>query len=483
MLERPQSYHPRDPEDSLLYAVVAEELESFLAAQRERGHEVPGFVEREFRAFLDCGVLARGLVRVHCDACGLDRVVGFSCKRRGFCPSCGGRRMADTAAHLLDRVLPDVPVRQWVLSVPHALRYRLAYDAKLMGKIFRTFARVVFESLRRRARECGIPKGQCGAVTFVQRFGSALNLQVHAHMLVLDGVYAALEGEAPQFYPLHPPGEHDVAGVAAAMALRTAILTATPGEGEEDRLSQDDPWLAGLYAAAVRGRLATGARAGSRVQTSGVETTGVEPSLSGPRCARVAGFSVHANVAIRAHRREQLERLCRYACRPPLALDRLRRLGDGRLTYRMKTPWHDGTTHVVFDPPELLEKLAALIPAPRAHLVRFHGVLAPAAAWRARVVPAWPEQSAASSKQEPGCAHGQEPEKKPRRRRNYFWSELLKRVFAIDILECPRCLGRMRLVAAIHSPKALCRILECLGLPSRAPPVSPVRRRPQNLAE
>ena len=83
--------------------------------------------------------------------------------------------MADTAAHLIDRVLPLVPVRQWVLSVPHALRYRLAYDASMLAAVMRIFSRVVFQSLRRRAREYGIPRGQCGAVTFVQRFGSALN--------------------------------------------------------------------------------------------------------------------------------------------------------------------------------------------------------------------------------------------------------------------------------------------------------------------
>ena len=117
--------------------------------------------------------------------------------------------MADTAAHLVDRVLPDVPVRQWVLSVPHALRYRLAYDAKLI------FVNVVFQLLRRKAREHGIPKGRCGAVAFVQRFGSSVNLHVHGHVLVFDGVYAALEGEAPRFYPLHAPEEGEVAWVAA----------------------------------------------------------------------------------------------------------------------------------------------------------------------------------------------------------------------------------------------------------------------------
>jgi len=98
---------------------------------------VPRFVERELREFLDCGIPAQGVLRVHCDACGEDRLVAFSCKGRGFCPSCGGRRMADTAAHLVDRVLPAAPVRQWVLSLPFALRYLLAYDARLLGAVLR----------------------------------------------------------------------------------------------------------------------------------------------------------------------------------------------------------------------------------------------------------------------------------------------------------------------------------------------------------
>jgi hypothetical protein len=192
----------------------------------------------------------------------------------------------------------------------------------------------------------------------------------------------------------------------------------------------------------------------------------------------VAGFSVHANVAILEHRREQLERLCRYMCRPPLAIDRLQRLPDGRLSYRMKTPWRDGTTHILFAPTEFLERLAVLVPSPRAHLVRFYGVLAPASKWRPRIVPPAAQRAAAEDIDgEPGCKHSQEPEHgKSRRRPNYVWAELMKRVFAIDVLECPRCHGRMRLVAAIHSGEALRKILQCLGLPSRAPPFSPARR-------
>lgn len=174
----------------------------------------PRFVEREFRRFLRCGIFAHGFLRVHCDACGCDRLVPFSCKGRGFCSSCGGRRMADTAAHL-----------------------------------------------------------------------------------------------------------------------------------------------------------------------------GLLPASRGPRCANIGGVSLHANVAVPARDRLRLERLCRYATRPPLATERLSRLSDGRLLYKLKHRWRDGTTHIGFEPLELLEKLAALVPPPRVNFVRYHGVLAPAARHRARVVP------------------------------------------------------------------------------------------------
>ncbi len=192
-------YARRKPEASDLYRVVRQELETLFASTATRERPVPRFVARELRAFLRCGILAHGFVRVHCDAWGLDRVVAFSCKGRGFCPSCGGRRMADTAAHRIDRVLPDVPVRQWVLSLPFALRYRLAYDAPLVRDVLAIFVHSVFTSLRRRARkQWATLRGQGGAVTFIQRFGDALNLNVHFHSLVLEGVYARSAGGTPR---------------------------------------------------------------------------------------------------------------------------------------------------------------------------------------------------------------------------------------------------------------------------------------------
>jgi len=129
------SYCPRSPESTLPYLVVAQNLETFLARQQERERAMPVFVEEEFRSFLKCGVAEFGFLRFRCTQCGKDRLLSFSCKNRGYCPACCGRRMADSAAHLVDRVIPAVPVRQRVFSLPYSLRYRVAFDAALFGEV------------------------------------------------------------------------------------------------------------------------------------------------------------------------------------------------------------------------------------------------------------------------------------------------------------------------------------------------------------
>ena len=445
------------------------------------------------RAYLSCGVLACGFLRLQCESCGKDRLLPLSCKGRSVCPSCGGRRMVDTAAHLVDRVFPRVPVRQWVLSLPFALRYRLAYDSEMVTAVLGVFIRALFGLYRRMARDYGIDQTQCGAVTFVQRFGSAANLNLHFYVICIDGVYApGLDGQ-PEFFALRPPENSEVRELAQLLAKRIPALLKRRGidtpqsdEEESDRLLRDQPWLSEVYAASVCGRLATGPEAGRRVAVGGdrVDPEGMDSSAS-PRCAAVAGFSLHANVAISFHDRPRLERLFRYAARPPLSMDRLEALPDGRLRYWFKTPWRNGTTHAIFEPLEFLEKLAALVPTPRAHLVRFHGLLAPAAKWRPAVVPNTaiieppldsPDIStitAASSGL--GPADGSETQKPvaERHRKNYTWSELMKRVFAADVLACPHCGGRLRILSIIYPPQITRKILDHLGIPSRPPPVAP----------
>ena len=113
------SYERRRPEETTLYKIVQEQLEAFLAhAEAQTGAGLPVFVKDECEAFLECGILAHGFLRARCADCADEKLVAFSCKRRRFCPSCGTRRMAGSAAHRVDEGIPQVPVRQWVLSLP-----------------------------------------------------------------------------------------------------------------------------------------------------------------------------------------------------------------------------------------------------------------------------------------------------------------------------------------------------------------------------
>jgi hypothetical protein len=134
---------------------------------------------------------------------------------------------------------------------------------------------------------------------------------------------------------------------------------------------------------------------------------------------------------------------------------------------------------MIFEPLELVEKLATLVPPPRFNLVRYHGILAPSAAWRPHVIPESdisdpPTHSNCSARKQLLSPYAGNPQKNCAcRPRNYSWAELMKRVFSLDVLECSRCGGRMRILCAIHPPAAIRKILDCLGLPSRPPPIAP----------
>ncbi len=168
----------REPENTVLYQVVDGYLADALAQAAERsehGFDYPGFIEDTFRRYLECGLLRYGFCRIHCDDCGFDRLLAFSCKARGLCPSCNTRRMHDTTTHLVDRVLPHASYRQWVMSFPRYLRFRPARDPELTGHVLRGILQVISTWYRRKARAKGVKNGQCGAVTFIQRFGDFVN--------------------------------------------------------------------------------------------------------------------------------------------------------------------------------------------------------------------------------------------------------------------------------------------------------------------
>ena len=228
----------------VLYQVVRDHFETFRAhaTRVSDGDGLPRFIQKEFEGFRRCGFLAGGFARFQCEGCGLDRLVPFSCKARAVCPSCGGRRMAERAAHLVDQVFPEVAVRQWVLTLLHRLRYLLAWDHALCRAVVGVFMRAVLGFLRRRARERqGVADGRGGAVVIIQRFGAALNVNVHSHALVLDGVFAEDGAGGLRFHPAPAPTDDEMDQVLATIERRVRRLLARRGL-DDDACGGSDPW-------------------------------------------------------------------------------------------------------------------------------------------------------------------------------------------------------------------------------------------------
>ena len=160
----------------------------------------------------------------------------------------------------------------------------------------------------------GLRDSQSGAVTFIQRFGDALNCNVHFHLLAIDGVYTRSENRNPEFHELPAPEDDEIVEFTTIVATRIEALLERRGIGsgseDEDALSRDDPGMAALYASSIRGRIAVGSNVGYRVARLRDQIDGDSLDvLQSPCCATVNGFSVHANVSIPAHDRMRLEDL------------------------------------------------------------------------------------------------------------------------------------------------------------------------------
>ena len=194
---QPRTYNRRRPEATALYEVVRDNLETLYGAVDDGalGVKLPRHARKELDAYLDCGLLCRGFARLRCASCAESLTVAFSCKGRGFCPSCMGRRMSETAAHLIDDVLPEVGLRQWVLTFPFAWRARLAHDGGLLSVLTRLFVDSVSAAYTARIGE----GAKTGAVTVVQRTSSDLRLNPHLHVVFLDGGYRERDGELVAF--------------------------------------------------------------------------------------------------------------------------------------------------------------------------------------------------------------------------------------------------------------------------------------------
>ena len=189
------------------------------------------------------------------------------------------------------------------------------------------------------------------------------------------------------------------------------------------------------------------------------------------------GFSLDATVQIRGWDRAGLERLLRYCARPPFALDRLEAVDDAHLRYHLSKPQPDATTELSLSPLELIDRIAALVPPPRVHRHRYHGVLAPNSPLRAQVTALAQE----TAKDTPSTTEADETDgldhlaRSPAR---YLWATLIARLFEIFPLTCPHCGAETKFIAFVTETPSVRAILEHFGEPTRPPPNCTARGPP-----
>ena len=333
-------YSRRQPEKTALYRVMQEHLLTFEQqwTDEANGRTLPGFVTDELHGFMSCGILGRGFAHLFCKTCHEHHAVAFSCKARAVCPSCLGRRMNEGALNLTDYVLPDVPLRQFVLTMPFPLRFPLAFDGKLLGQVVRIFTDTVAGWYRKRHVERGLPPGETGAVTVIQRANSDLRLNPHLHTLFLDGVYSPDgDGKGQMFHPATAPTQQEVEQIVERASKRilrflqrrgVISLVTAPGDGEvtvvtDETMGEKDPLLAKLLAAATAGTPPAGPT-NKRRPVRIVLDPDDQPVAKGKLCAQEHGFNLHGATRVAANDKQGRLTLCKYILRPPLANDRLK---------------------------------------------------------------------------------------------------------------------------------------------------------------
>jgi hypothetical protein len=353
--------------------------------------------------------------------------------------------MVETAAHMVDDVLPRVQFRQWVLSVPKRVRWHMARKPEVVSGLLGVFLRAVETTVRQRSP--GAPVGsRFGAVAFVHRFGSYLNSHIHYHVLVTDGVFSAGQDGQAEFHPALDLDDDDFLAVQIKMRKRGLR------------------WL----------------RRHGHLDDMAVHTM--------DSADHAGGWSVNASVTIPSWDRHGLERLVRYCARPPLSQERLGRLNDETLVYSLRKPTVDGRTELVLTPLELLDRLSKLITPPRVHKHRYCGVLAPNAKLRRAVIETAGPSGAtlqllteARDKMDLGQQDPSEdkPQGRVRQAAARCWAMLLARIYECLPLTCEKCGQPMRLIAFIMEPVVVEKILSHIGEPTEPPAVSPARAPPQ----
>jgi hypothetical protein len=429
-------YTRRQPENTVLYKVVQNNYQRYFAQKSSMGIEYPKFIHDTFRKYLTCGILENGFVRCFCKTCRHEILVGFSCKKRGFCNSCHGRRQAESAIQL-DRIFPNYQYRQWVLSLPYEIRYAVANNPELLSKILNVYIRAIQSWYRRKAHLMGYQNTVTGSVCFIHRFNSALTLSPHFHTLFLDGVYYKKNDEY-FFLSVGSPKPSDLEKIVERIfnKVRKILLKLEPIENVV--IDSHNPVQNGVGHVKVLEHLIP-------IQKSEYVES------KDPYSAKLKGFSLNAKVVIQKDKREKLKKLIRYVARGPIAQNRLKELPNG-VSYELKNQWSNGATHTIFSNESFIQRLVALIPPARSNQTRYHGIFSPNFKDRDKIIPPKKEGNTTQNKSN-----------------RILWADLMKLSFGFDVTVCKKCSGRLTPIAVIKDKKVAHKILEHMKLLTKFP--------------
>lgn len=408
----PAAYRPRHPEQTPLYRLLDTHFEHYVRTHSERFEPRYGplrhVVPRVVAQYLDCGRLTSGFARLRCPKCASEHLLAFSCQTRNFCPSCQAKRAALFAERVRNEIALPVPHRHVTFTIPKALRGLFERDRRLLGVL----ARSAYEALRRTyAAYFGRNDATPGVIASIQTFGSFANFHPHVHTTVTEGVVTP-DGT---FLPLLEPDLDSVGELFRRLVLAGLRKADRLSESFHDRLLSWSP----------------------------------------------SGFSAYGKQVAHTDEPGKLERLARYIARAPFALGKIHLLGKDRV--RVDTPPDPKTaaTHVEMDALEFIHRVTTQIPDARRHLIRYYGAYSHRSRG-ARRAQEEAEATGTGAKKPPADVVEPAPTQSRHSRSRASWARLIRRIYEVDPLLCPRCRGPLEVLSVLVDPKVVDAILRHL---------------------